>query len=224
HQSDLEQLRAWLSEAAVATRLERARALGIGQGDPELISRQIRRRARDWSEVRPEWALARNAAFIAARRARTRGVCLEGRAFLHEYDWTTDPDNSILTLILTAPVVVASWINLQYFGSTVDNAYFGCGTKTIHNRVGTLGVVLGNGGDLRTGLALQSVQGPDGRWYHEPMRLQVVVEAPRERIEAVMQQHAVVRDLVENGWLRLFALDPEGTGATRWVPGAGWEG
>jgi len=223
HQADLKQLRAWLSAAAVATRLERAQALGIGQGDPELISRRIRRRARDWSEVRPEWALARNAAFIAARRARTRGVCLEGRAFLHEYDWTTDPDNSILTLILTAPVVVASWINLQYFGSTVDNAHFGCGTKTIHNRVGTLGVVLGNGGDLRTGLALQSVQGPDGRWYHEPLRLQVVVEAPRERIEAVMQQHAVVRNLVENGWLRLFALDPEGAGATRWVPGAGWE-
>jgi uncharacterized protein YbcC (UPF0753/DUF2309 family) len=67
------------------------------------------------------------------------------------------------------------------------------------------------------------VQGPVGRWYHEPLRLQVVVEAPRERIEAVMQQHAVVRNLVENGWLRLFALDPEGAGATRWVPGAGWE-
>jgi uncharacterized protein len=120
-------------------------------------------------------------------------------------------------------MVVASWINLQYFASTVDNDTFGCGTKTLHNRVGAAGVVLGNGGDLRTGLALQSVRAPDGGWYHEPLRLQVVVEAPCERIEAVVMAHAGVRELVENGWVRLFALDPEGTGAARWVPGRGWE-
>ena len=32
-----------------------------------------------------------------------------------------------------------------------------------------------------------------------------------------------VRDLVENGWVRLFALDPEGVEALRHVPGRGWE-
>jgi uncharacterized protein YbcC (UPF0753/DUF2309 family) len=182
----------------------------------------MRRRARDWSEVRPEWALARNAAFIAGRRGRTRGVDLEGRAFLHEYDWTADPDGSVLTLILTAPMVVASWINLQYFASSVDNAVFGSGTKALHNRVGALGVVLGNGGDLRTGLALQSVQAADGSLYHEPLRLQVMVEAPRERIEAVLAAQPGVRELAENGWIRLFALDPYGSGAARWVLGNSW--
>ena len=43
---------------------------------------------------------------------------------------------------VTGCVVVASWINLQYFASTVDNRTFGCGTKALHNRVGTHGVVL----------------------------------------------------------------------------------
>ena len=100
--------------------------------------------------------------------SRTRGVDLDGRAFLHEYDATTDPDGSILTLILSAPMVVASWINLQYFASTVDNRAFGCGTKALHNRVGTLGVVVGNGGDLRTGLPLQSVHAADGRGSTSP--------------------------------------------------------
>lgn len=223
HQADLDRLRRWLARAGERVRRERAGALGLADRPANLLDRLLRRRARDWSEVRPEWGLARNAAFIAARRQRTRGVDLEGRTFLHEYDWTTDPDNSVLTLILSAPMVVASWINLQYFASTVDNRVFGCGTKTLHNRVGTLGVVLGNGGDLRTGLAAQSVHAPDGSWYHEPVRLQVVVEAPRERIDLVLRAQRGVRDLVANGWVRLFALDPEGTGTSRYVPGRGWE-
>lgn len=222
HQAELAQVQRWLTDAAAATRRERAASLGISPRNQTLIDRLIGRRARDWSEVRPEWALARNAAFIAARRTRTRGQALDGRTFLHEYDWQTDPDNSILTLILTAPMVVASWINLQYFASTVDNQMFGCGTKTLHNRIGTLGVVLGNDGDLRTGLALQSVQGPDGRWYHEPLRLQVVVEAPHERIEAVLAAHTGVRDLIANGWVRLFALDPASNALAQWTPDAGW--
>lgn len=222
HRADLAQLRAWLALAGVATRAERAAGLGIDRPAPGMLDRLIGRRARDWSEVRPEWALARNAAFIAAPRARTRGVDLGGRSFLHEYDWSTDPDNSILTLILSAPMVVAAWINLQYFASTVDNDHFGCGTKALHNRVGAAGVVLGNGGDLRTGLALQSVRAADGRPYHEPLRLQVVVEAPRDRIEAVLAAQPAVRNLVENGWVRLFALDPSGGAAARYLPGQGW--
>ena len=229
HGSDLARLRRWLGEAAERTRQERAPALGLVFKSPGALGKSpgtleklFRRRAGDWSEVRPEWGLARNAAFIAARRVRTRGINLEGRAFLHEYDWTTDPDNSILGLILSAPMVVASWINLQYFASTVDNAVFGCGTKALHNRVGDLGVVLGNGGDLRPGLPLQSVHAPDGRWHHEPLRLQVVVEAPPDRIDAALSVHAGVQTLVENGWVRLYALDPAGSALSRW-DAQGWQ-
>lgn len=223
HAADVGRLERWLARAGELTRAERAAALGLPSRPAGVLDRLLRRRARDWSEVRPEWGLARNAAFIAARRARTRGADLAGRAFLHEYDWASDPDSSILSLILSAPMVVASWINLQYFASTVDNRMFGSGTKALHNRVGSVGVVQGNGGDLRTGLPLQSVVAPDGRWHHEPLRLQLVVEAPRERIMAVVAAHPHVRDLIEHGWVRLLALDPHGGTAARWVPGRGWE-
>ncbi|MCX5689925.1 MAG: DUF2309 domain-containing protein [Planctomycetota bacterium] len=223
HRADLTQLRDWLAQASAKTRAERASALGLEKRPTGILKRLLQRRAADWSEVRPEWALARNAAFIAARRSRTRGVNLEGRSFLHEYDATADTDDSILTLILTAPMVVASWINLQYFASTVDNRTFGCGDKALHNRVGSLGVVLGNGGDLRTGLPLQSVHSADGRWFHEPLRLQVVVEAPTTQIDRVLRAQPGVWDLVNNGWVRLFALSPDDCYMERCLPGSGWE-
>jgi uncharacterized protein len=228
HRADLARLEAWLAAAGEKTRAERSAALGLPASKPHWLMRLLDRRARHWAEVRPEWALARNAAFIAARRDRTRGMNLAGRSFLHEYDATADADSSVLTLILSAPMVVASWINLQYFASTVDNDIFGAGTKTIHNRVGSLGVVLGNGGDLRTGLAKQSVHGPDGEWFHEPLRLQVIVEAPQAKIDEVLDREHMVRALIENGWVRLFALAPNSPALHlrradgSWEPVNGW--
>jgi uncharacterized protein YbcC (UPF0753/DUF2309 family) len=166
----------------------------------------MRRRTADWSEVRPEWGLAGNAAFIAAPRSRTRDLDLGGRVFLHEYNPATDQDASVLQLILTAPVIVASWINLQYYGSTVNNQLFGSGNKVLHNVVGTFGVWEGNGGDLRTGLPLQSLH--DGaKWTHEPLRLQVFIEAPRERIDKVLHANPEIQVLVKNNWLHLMAME-----------------
>jgi uncharacterized protein len=221
HTLDINRLKAWLERAGEFTRKERAAALGYAQSDHSRLDRLLGERIRNWAQVRPEWGLARNAAFIAARRERSRSANLEGRAFLHDYDWRKDPDESILGLILSAPMVVASWINLQYFASTVDNRMFGCGTKTLHNRIGSLGVVLGNGGDLRTGLPLQSVHSSEGVWHHEPLRLQVVVEAPADRVERIVSARPAVRDLVDSGWVRLFALDPDAAKASRWLPGQG---
>ena len=220
HAADLNELRHHLDRAGAAARRERSKLLGLRAEDPEIDAR-VRSRAADWSQVRPEWGLAGNAAFIAAPRARTAGANFGGRVFLHDYDFRNDPDNSVLELILTAPVVVANWINLQYYCSTVNNAVFGSGNKVLHNVVGTLGVCLGNGGDLETGLPLQSVH--DGtRFLHEPIRLHVFLEAPTERIEAVLAKHAQVRELVENGWLLLFAM--EAGGQTRRHIGDGiWE-
>lgn len=172
----------------------------------EELEQQAQRRAQDWAEVRPEWGLAGNAAFIAAPRARTKSLNLKGRAFLHDYDAAADSDASVLQLILTAPVVVASWINLQYYGSTVNNQLYGSGDKTLHNVVGRFGVWEGNGGDLRTGLPLQSLH--DGQqWVHEPLRLLVVVEAPLARIDQILAAHPSVEQLFANGWLQLLATD-----------------
>jgi uncharacterized protein YbcC (UPF0753/DUF2309 family) len=123
---------------------------------------------------------------------------------------------------MTAPMVVASWISLQYYGSTVDNRVFGSGNKTLHNVVGTIGVLEGNGGDLRTGLPWQSVH--DGeRPAHEPVRLNVVIEAPIEAMNAVIAKHEGVRDLLDNGWLHLYAMDERGAVAHRYAGGLAWE-
>ena len=98
---------------------------------------------------------------------------------------------------MTAPVVVASWISLQYYASTVDNERFGSGNKVLHNVVGRLGVFEGTAGDLRTGLPWQSVH--DGvDFQHEPLRLNVVIEAPTAAMDEVLAQHDHVRHLVEN--------------------------
>jgi len=211
-------LAAWLDAACERTAAERSRRLG---GEP---LEGLRRRARDWSEVRPEWGLAGNAAFIAAPRSWTRGVDLDGRVFLHEYDPEADPEGRVLELILTAPLVVASWINLQYYASSVDPEVFGSGSKVLHNVVGRHGVMTGNRSDLRVGLPWESIH--DGRGYvHEPMRLLAIVQAPTERIDAVLDAHPQVGELVENGWVHLVAWDREtkaflrrGAGSGAWEP------
>jgi uncharacterized protein YbcC (UPF0753/DUF2309 family) len=227
HADDLAQLREWLRAAGQRTRQERAPALGMAAlaDDPDALENAMLRRADDWAQTRPEWGLAGNAALVIAPRARSRGVDLAGRAFLHDYDWRDDTDGSVLELLMTAPMVVAHWINFQYYASTVDNVCFGSGNKLLHNVVGgRIGVFEGNGGDLRIGLPMQSVH--DGeRYVHEPLRLSVFIQAPRARIEAVIAEHAVVRQLVENGWLHLFRLQEDGPGIEHrrrgeWVPAA----
>jgi uncharacterized protein YbcC (UPF0753/DUF2309 family) len=208
HREDFAALARALQAAGLRARAERAAALGLAQlEEPSTLARAVARRASDWSQVRPEWGLANNAAFVVAPRERTRGLDLEGRAFLHEYRWQEDTDFSVLELILTAPMVVTHWINFQYYASTVENRRYGSGNKVLHNVVGGhLGVFEGNGGDLRIGLPLQSLH--DGqRWVHTPLRLSVFLEAPREAIDRVLARHERVRQLVENGWLHLFQID-----------------
>ncbi|WP_436716358.1 DUF2309 domain-containing protein [Roseiconus lacunae] len=178
------------------------------------------RRSVDWSEVRPEWGLAGNAAFIVAPRSRTRGGSLDGRSFLHSYDYRSDEGFGVLEQIMTAPMVVANWINLQYYASTVDPLHFGSGNKTVHNVVGRFGILSGNGGDLMTGLPWQSVH--DGTQYqHHPMRLLSVIEAPCEAIDNVIAKHDTVANLIRHGWLQLVASTE--TGFYRYTEIGRWE-
>ena len=207
--AELDKIKTWLAKASIISRRERAGSLGLGDVPEEGLDEKVFWRSRDWAQVRPEWGLANNAAFIAAPRERTRGFNLGGRTFLHNYDANLDAEKSTLELIMVAPMVVASWINLQYYGSTVNNRLFGSGNKVLHNVVGTFGVWQGNGGDLQSGLPLQSVH--DGkRWMHEPLRLNVFIEAERTAIEGIIAKQPGVRELVENGWINLFAMDAPG--------------
>jgi uncharacterized protein YbcC (UPF0753/DUF2309 family) len=184
-----------------------------------LAEADVLRRSHDWSEVRPEWGLAGNAAFIIAPRSRSIGLDLGGRSFMHSYDHSRDPEGTVLELIMTAPMIVTSWINLQYYASAVDNRAFGSGNKLIHNVTGQLGVLLGNGGDLMTGLPWQAVS--NGReLVHEPLRLTVVIEASRPAVARVIAKHRMVADLLENGWLTLLVR--EGDEFHRWTADGQW--
>jgi uncharacterized protein len=207
HTADLAVLRAWLDAAGHRARAERASGLGLASLSEARLGASVRARARDWAQVRPEWGLANNAAFIVAPREHCRHLDLAGRSFLHDYRFQDDQGFATLELIMTAPMVVTHWINLQYYASTVDNVRYGSGNKVLHNVVGGhIGVFEGNGGDLRIGLPLQSLH--DGeRWVHTPLRLSVFIEAPRPAIEAVLKKHDHVRALVDNGWLDLFQID-----------------
>jgi len=217
HQADIDRAKTWLAAAGALARGERALRLPRATTESSIPGR-----SRDWAETRPEWALAGCKAFIAAPRDRTAGKSLQGRAFLHDYDWRQDEGFSVLELIITAPVVVASWISLQYYGSSVAPDQFGGGNKLLHNVIGGVGVVEGNGGTLRAGLPWQSVH--DGRQLvHEPLRLSVCIEAPREAITAVLERHPDVRSLFDNRWLHLFALNDAGQMAWRYRGALDWE-
>jgi hypothetical protein len=213
------QLVQWITTASNVSRQRRAPSVGLEASDDTTLRARFKHRSRDWSQLRPEWGLANNAAFIAAPRSRTRHLNLQGRSFLHEYDWHQDADFSVLELIMTAPMVVAHWINMQYYASVTDNVKYGSGNKILHNVVGGhLGVFEGNGGDLRIGLPMQSIH--DGSsWRHHPLRLAVYIAAPAHAITDVYERHQAVKELVDNQWLYLYCLGDEPDQIQRLVRG-----
>ncbi|MFI5223194.1 MAG: putative inorganic carbon transporter subunit DabA, partial [Nitrospirales bacterium] len=207
---DISLLQEDLNKSAALTSRERCgrfpdapRALGETRAEGH-----VRRRSIDWSQVRPEWGLSGNTAFVIGRRELTKGLDLEGRVFLHSYDYREDPSNRLLEVLLTAPQVVAQWINMEHYFSAADNEVYGSGSKIYHNVVGRIGIMSGPWSDLRLGLARQTVMNGDAP-YHEPMRLLTVVEAPRERLEKLIARHEILQHYYHNVWVHLVALDPK---------------
>lgn len=185
---------------------------------PAAAFRSAQRNAMDWSQVRPEWGLSRNAYFIIGRRSLTRSKRLDGRAFLHSYDYRLDPNRRLLENILTGPLVVGQWINMEHYFSTVDNDKFGSGSKVYHNVAGRFGVLSGNLSDLRTGLPAQTVL-DQGHPYHQPMRLITVIEAPLNHARKAIDSVVAVKRLVHNDWIRLLIVDPEAAVIARYEDG-----
>jgi uncharacterized protein YbcC (UPF0753/DUF2309 family) len=207
HREAIAELERDLARAGAANRAERWAAfpwspLPCGSDD----------RSSDPAQVVPDWGLARCAAIVIGPRSLTAGRDLERRVFLHSYAPDADPDGLVLEAIMTGPVVVAHWICSQYYFSTVDPDRFGAGSKPLHNVIDRVGVAVGAEVDVRIGLPLESVWF-DGRPVHEPLRLLVVVDAPAERVEAVIARNPVLRRLFGNGWATVAARgagDPAG--------------
>ncbi|NEV93978.1 DUF2309 domain-containing protein [Psychroflexus sp. YR1-1] len=202
HKAQLANLKARLHQAQASATSER-----LGKSENSIKAAHIK--TNDWSETRPEWGLAKNAGFIVGPRALSKSINLKGNCFLHSYDWEMDPEGQALEGIMQGPMVVTQWINNHYYFSSVDNDNYGGGSKITHNVTGRFGVMQGNGGDLKRGLPLQSVNETDQKAYHQPLRLSVYIQAPLERINGILKKNANLKSLLDNEWIYLLIIDPK---------------
>jgi len=195
-----------MAEASVLDAHERCRRFESGPRGYSLgpAVAHTESRSIDLAQPRPEYGHATNAVCIVGRRARTRGLFLDRRAFLVSYDPDQDDDEgSVLTRLLLSVGPVGAGINLEYYFSFVDPVGYGCGTKLPHNISGLFGVMDGHASDLRTGLPWQMVE------IHEPVRLLTIVEAKRSLLEKVLEETPALDRLIRNGWIQFIAWDPD---------------
>ncbi|MBB71919.1 MAG: hypothetical protein CMF50_05925 [Legionellales bacterium] len=163
-------------------------------------------RSTDWAELVPELGLANNAAMIIADRVLTCQIDLKRRVFLHSYDEHSDPDGNTLFNILQGPVIVAHWINMQYYFSAVDGKNYSSGNKAIHNVIPNVGVMEGNSSDLKFGLPEQSLRFND-TLLHTPVRLQVIVDCSQTTLDATLAKLPKLKQLIQGKWLFLDRLE-----------------
>lgn len=224
HRDDLEKLSKVLQDAGEQQALDRCARI---PGTPKNMTAKqafahVESRSFDWASTRPEWGLSGNAGFIIGRRSLTKGLNLGGRCFLHSYNALSDPEGVFLEKIMTAPLVVGEWINMQYYTSATDPWKYGSGSKVIHNVVAGVGVMYGAQSDLATGLPLQTVN--DGAdHFHEPMRLLILIEADHKMVGSIIAKHTILQQFFHNGWLNLVAVDPNSCELRRYNTDASWE-
>ena len=169
----------------------------------EQVRKAIHNRSVSLFEPRPELGHGTNTLAIIGRRQTSKGLFLDRRAFLNSYDYTTDPDGSILTAVMKPIGLVCGGINLEYYFSRVDNIKMGAGTKLPHNVMGLFGVANSSDGDLRPGLPWQMIE------VHDPVRLLVIVEHRPEIVLSAIQSSPEVYEWYFNEWVHIVSLHPE---------------
>jgi uncharacterized protein YbcC (UPF0753/DUF2309 family) len=204
HHGDLARVRASLEEARARSAHERTRRFEAASGSRRALDglHHVQERAEHLAEPRPEYGHCTNSLCVVGRRASTRGLFFDRRAFLVSYDALQDPDDAQLARVLSAVIPVCGGISLEYYFSFVDNERYGCGTKLPHNVTGLVGVMNGYEGDLRTGLPWQMVE------IHEPVRILFIVETTPERVERTIRANPLLWEFLSNRWIRLAAVDP----------------
>lgn len=204
-QSDFETFRIDVIKSRDASAHERCRRFSSANNPktPAAGIYHAHLRSNDLSQVRPEYGHATNASAIIGRRSISQGIFLDRRAFLISYDPTQDPEGKLLENVLLTVGPVGAGINLEYYFSTINNERFGCGTKIPHNITGLFGVMEGASSDLRTGLPKQMVE------IHEPIRLQVLVEASTTVLGQIYERQESLRELIGGGWILVSTIDPD---------------
>jgi uncharacterized protein YbcC (UPF0753/DUF2309 family) len=216
-QSALPAVRRAIDDARTMSAHERCRRFASAPRDPSPARalRHVEGRVEDLSQARPELGHVTNASCIVGRRTLTRDLFLDRRAFLVSYDPDIDPEGKILERILAAVGPVGAGINLEYYFSCVDNLRLGCGSKLPHNLTSLLGVMDGSLSDLRTGLPKQMIE------IHEPVRLQVVVEAENQTLLDIVGRQAELARLIGNGWIQVIGLSPRDGAMSFFSPSQG---
>jgi len=226
HKKDVQVFKQGLRKATVKTAYERCMRLPGSNDNPsqEEAVKDVKRRASDWSETRPEWGLSQNASYIIGSRKLTRDFNLESRPFLNSHNYLLDTSAAKLERIMNGPLAVGQWINGEHYFSATDPEVYGSGSKIYHNVVGRFAVMSGPQSDLRTGLAWQTVMSGGDQVYHEPMRMFVAVEAPRDRILGIIERSELLTKLFDNEWMHLVAIDHESNELMyRYIPKQGFE-
>ena len=175
----------------------------------QLKTLRKKTRPYDWSTTRPEEGLARNSSLFIGPRSWTRGLDLQGRAFLHSYAWDQDPEGDILQNILNGPMIMAQGINLHYLFLTLAPHIFGAGSQTTINITGKLGAMQGNAGDLRWGMPFQNVFGPRTQALHSSRILTVAVLAPIDLLRSVIDKEPKLQNAIKHRWLHMICRDPQ---------------
>jgi len=188
---------------------------------PKQAFAHVADRMRDFSQARPELGHACIAGAFIGRRAVSRGLFFDRRVFLISYDPSDDPQGEILERVLLEVGPVGAGISLEYYFSSVNNEYYGCSSKVTHNVTGLFAVMEGAGSDLRTGLPKQMIE------IHEPMRLQVMIEATPEVLTAIVERQPPLQELILNEWMLVSSVHPESGEIAVFIPEQGfvpWSG